>query len=163
MLDRRPKFYGRSRRFRTYGYGGRSLRQFLRPKVLLVVFSKMEAEMCFYYTGATLDWIRLMGIMIVLSFKIVKFTYLVGMIAGKIFYDIWFPLFLTYGFGYGLRPKAEVFQGWTFGYGRRWKLRLRSNTAKLGCALLSKEHTLYLSFLGPNNPPLSSPKFGSCL
>ena len=34
---------------------------------------------------------------------------------------------------------------------------------KLGGALLSKEHTLYLSFLGPNNPSLSSPKFGSCL
>ena len=29
--------------------------------------------------------------------------------------------------------------------------------------LSSKEHNLHLSFLGPNNPPLSSPKFGSCL
>ena len=40
VLDRRPKFYGHSRRFSTYGYGygGRSLRPFLRPKVLLVVF-----------------------------------------------------------------------------------------------------------------------------
>ena len=37
--------------------------------------------------------------------------------------------FLSYGFGYGLRLKAEVFQGRTFGYGRRWKLCLRSNTA----------------------------------
>ena len=57
VLDQRPKFYGGSRRFKTYGYGygGRSLRQFLRPKVLLVVFSKMEAEMCFYYTGPTSD------------------------------------------------------------------------------------------------------------
>ena len=57
VLDRRPEFYGRSRRFKTYGYGysGRSLRQFLRPKVLLAVFSKMEAEMCFYYTGASSD------------------------------------------------------------------------------------------------------------
>ena len=27
-------------------------------------------------------------------------------------------------------------------------------------ALLSKEHTLHLSFLGPNNPPLSSHKMG---
>ena len=35
---------------------------------------------------------------------------------------------LTYGFGYGLQLKAEVFQGQTFGYGRRWKLCLRSNT-----------------------------------
>ena len=34
---------------------------------------------------------------------------------------------------------------------------------KFVCVLSSKEHTLYLSFLGPNNPPLSSPKFGSCL
>ena len=42
-----------------------------------------------------------------------------------------FYIFLTYGFGYGLRPKAEVFQGRTFGYGRRWKLHLRSNTEKL--------------------------------
>ena len=51
-FDQRPKFYGRSRRFKTYGYryGGRSLRPFLQPKVVLVVFlvfSKMEAEMCF--------------------------------------------------------------------------------------------------------------------
>ena len=40
MLDRRPKFYGCSRRFKTYGYGysGRSLRPFLRRKVLFVVF-----------------------------------------------------------------------------------------------------------------------------
>ena len=69
-----------------------------------------------------------MWIMIVLSLKIktdplfneilVKFTYLVGMIAGKHFYDTYFT-FLSYGFGYGLRPKAEVFQGRTFGYGRR--------------------------------------------
>ena len=40
---------------------------------------------------------------------------------------------------------------------------LAAEDPKLGGALLSKEHTLYLSFLGPNNPPLSSPKFGSCL
>ena len=40
---------------------------------------------------------------------------------------------------------------------------LPAEDPKLGCALLSKEHNLYLSFLGPNNPPLSSPKFGSCL
>ena len=41
VLDRRTKFYGRSRRFMTYGfgYGAGSLRPFLRPKVLLVVFS----------------------------------------------------------------------------------------------------------------------------
>ena len=33
VLDGRLKFYGRSRRFKTYGYsyGGRSLRPFLRP------------------------------------------------------------------------------------------------------------------------------------
>ena len=47
VLDQRPKFYGRSRRFMTYGYGGRSLRPHLLPKVLLIVFPKMEAEMCF--------------------------------------------------------------------------------------------------------------------
>ena len=54
VLDQRPKFYGRSRRFKTYGYGGRSLRPFLRPKVLLVVFlvfSKMEAEMSNFTMG----------------------------------------------------------------------------------------------------------------
>ena len=51
------------------------------------------------------------------------------MIADQNFYDIhMFYIFLTNGFGYSLRPKAEVFQGRTFGYGRRWKLRLRSNT-----------------------------------
>ena len=38
VLDRRPKVYGRSQRFKTYGYGGRSLRKFLRPKVLFVFF-----------------------------------------------------------------------------------------------------------------------------
>jgi hypothetical protein len=37
---------------------------------------------------------------------------------------------------------------------------LAAEDLKLGGALLSKEHTLYLSFLGPNNPSLSSPKFG---
>ena len=42
---------------------------------------------------------------------------------GHMFYN-----FSTYGFCYGLRPKAKVFQGQTFGYGRRWKLHLRSNT-----------------------------------
>ena len=31
VLDRRLKFYGRSRRFKTYGYGGQSLRPFLLP------------------------------------------------------------------------------------------------------------------------------------
>ena len=50
---------------------------------------------------------------------LVKFPYLVGMIADKIFYNIFFMFFLSYGFGYGLQPKAEVFQGRTFGYGRR--------------------------------------------
>ena len=57
-----------------------------------------------------------MWIMIVLSLKIktdplfneilVKFTYLVGIIPGKIFYDICMYVirfFLSYGFGYGLR------------------------------------------------------------
>ena len=32
VLDRRPKFYGRSRRFQTQGYGGRSFRPLLRPQ-----------------------------------------------------------------------------------------------------------------------------------
>ena len=53
-----------------------------------------------------------------------------------------FYIFLTYGFGYGLRPKAEDFQGRTFGYGRSWKLRLRSNTGNIfKCYLVS-----YLAF-----------------
>ena len=30
---------------------------------------------------------------------------------------------------------------------------LAAEDPKLGCALASKEHNLYLSFLGPNNPP----------
>ena len=47
VLDPTPKFYGRSRRFKTYGYGygGRSLRPFLWPKVLLVFFFFQKAEM----------------------------------------------------------------------------------------------------------------------
>merc|ERR1712051_624709 len=44
---------------------------------------------------------------------------------------------------------------------QNWQLKAAEDP-KLGGALLSKEHTLYLSFLGPNNPSLSSPKFGSC-
>ena len=36
---------------------------------------------------------------------LVKFTYLVGMIADQNFYDVCFVGFLSYGFGYGLRPK----------------------------------------------------------
>ena len=61
VLDRRPKVYGRSRRFETYGYGygGRSLRPFLRPKVLFVIFfgffPKWRPKCVFHYTGATLD------------------------------------------------------------------------------------------------------------
>ena len=50
VLDRRLKVYGRSRRFRTYGYGGRSLRPFLRLKVFIGSFPRffqMEAEICF--------------------------------------------------------------------------------------------------------------------
>ena len=58
--------------------------------------------------------------------------------------------FLSYGFSYGLRPKVEVFQGRTFGYGRRWKLRLRSNTA----LIIRRVETL-LSFL---NMKVSVPK-----
>ena len=72
VLEQRPKFYSRSRRFRTYsyGYGGQSLRPFLQPKVFLVVFlgsSKMGAEMCFSLHRCHL---RSMWIMIVLSLKI---------------------------------------------------------------------------------------------
>ena len=51
---------------------------------------------------------------------LVKFTYSVEMIADQNFYDICcFTLFYSYGFGYGLRPKAEVFHGRSFVYGRR--------------------------------------------
>ena len=48
---------------------------------------------------------------------------------------------------------------------RAWQNWLSSAawTQKFVCALSSKGHTLYLSFLGPNNPCLFSPKFGSCL
>ena len=76
VLDRRPKFFHRSRRFKTYcyGYSGQSLRPFLWPKVLIVIllgfFSKMEAQCVFQYTGASLDWIRLLWITIELSLKI---------------------------------------------------------------------------------------------
>ena len=60
-----------------------------------------------------------MWIMIVLSLKIktdplfneilVKFTYLVGIIPGENFYDMYYTYFLSYGFGYDLRLNAEVF------------------------------------------------------
>ena len=40
---------------------------------------------------------------------------------------------------------------------------LAAEDPKLGGVLLSTKHTLYLSFLGPINPSLSSPKFGSSL
>ena len=48
--------------------------------------------------------------------------------------------FLSYGFGYGLRPKAEVCHGQTIGYGRRWKLRLRSNTGDSCSKVSSPKH-----------------------
>ena len=40
---------------------------------------------------------------------------------------------------------------------------ISSGYSTIACALFSKEHTLYLSFLGPNNPSFTTPKFGSCL
>ena len=40
-----------------------------------------------------------------------KFTYLVGIIPSIFFYDIYYTFFLFFGFGYGLRLKAEVLQG----------------------------------------------------
>ena len=36
--------------------------------------------------------------------------------------------YVLHFFNLRLRPKAEVFQGRTFGYNQRWKLHLRSNT-----------------------------------
>ena len=70
VLDRRPKVYGRSRRFKTYGYDGRSFRKFLRPKVLFVVFLGFFPKwrltcsfLVFFITQMPsvlrLDWIRL--------------------------------------------------------------------------------------------------------
>ena len=59
-------------------------------------------------------------------------------------YDICLKFFGSYGFGYGLRPKAEVFQGWTFGYGRRWKLGLQSNTAKRHHQIKIRRSTLWM-------------------
>ena len=41
---------------------------------------------------------------------------------------LWHMFYNFLSYGYGLWPKAEVFQGRTFDYGRRWKLRLQSNT-----------------------------------
>ena len=58
VLDQKPKFYSRSRRFKTYGYGygGRSLRPFLQPKVLSVVFLVFFFQNGGWnYKGATLD------------------------------------------------------------------------------------------------------------
>ena len=52
---------------------------------------------------------------------LVKFTYLVGMIADQNFYHICFTVFYptASATAYGLRPTAEVCQDQTFGYGRR--------------------------------------------
>ena len=40
VLDQRPKFYSRSRRFRTYGYDSQSLRLFLLSKVFIGSFPR---------------------------------------------------------------------------------------------------------------------------
>ena len=62
---------------------------------------------------------------------LVKFTYLFGMIADQTFMTYFYVFYPTASATvYSRRPKAEVFQGQTFGYGRRSKLCLRSNTEK---------------------------------
>ena len=79
------------------------------------------------------------------------------MIAYQNFSDITLLYFLSYGFGYGLRPKAEVFQGrtsataegenWAYGptlltkhkmfekylsrLWQKWQKRIRNKTPKL--------------------------------
>ena len=61
-----------------------------------------------------------------------------------------FYILLSYGFGYGLWPKAEVFQGWTFGYSRRWKLSLWSNTGFKPNTQLIHASIEYERFLCPS-------------
>ena len=76
---------------------------FLRPKVLLVVFlvfSKMEAEICFSLHRCHLrlnlinvDYDNIKLKQAPFNEILVKFTYLVGMIADQNFYDIFFMFF----------------------------------------------------------------------
>ena len=72
VLDWRPKFYGRSRSFRTYGdgYGGRSLRPFLRLKVFIGIFPRFFQNVGWNVFLLHRCHLRLMWIMIVLSLKI---------------------------------------------------------------------------------------------
>ena len=65
-------------------------------------------------------------------------------------YDICLEFFWSYGFGYGLRPKAKVFHGRTFGYGQRWKLSLRSNTGHCRAPTWFSKNWLYISLSMPN-------------
>ena len=55
---------------------------------------------------------------------------------------------ILYVFFLRLWPKAEVCQGQTFGYGRRWKLHLRSNTGIVNCSaiLLSKSLNFFYTY-----------------
>ena len=69
------------------------------------------------------------------------------MIADQNFYDICFTFFIL-RFGYGLRPKTEVCQGQTSGYGRRWKLRLRSNTVSYTLLQVLNRKVFFNFFLG---------------
>ena len=76
----------------------------------------------------------------------------------------YFLCFLSYGFGYGLRPKAEVCQCRTFGYGRRWKLRLRSNTGKKTTEKSGTSTGLRVSQIRPwawHDPPRVNHKYWS--
>ena len=114
VLDRRPKFYGRSRRFKTYGYGygGRSLRPFLGPKVFwkfsYFFFSKIEAKMCSllhrcHKINVDYDSIKLKQTLF--NEIPVKLSYLVGMFAVQNFYDLFICWFFILRLR--LRPTAK--------------------------------------------------------
>jgi hypothetical protein len=61
-------------------------------------------------------------------------------------------IFLSYGFCYVLRPKADACQGQTFGYGRRCKLCLWPNTAFVVLQTAIKLAIIQLIFFAEHSP-----------
>ena len=50
-----------------------------------------------------------------------------------------FTYICTFGFGFGIRPKARCFSGFGFGFGLKWKTYFRSFTENVSYAQPLKE------------------------